>query len=119
MEERTATPGADTSGLISPQGDGPRALKPAMLSYESVAPTAKTPLRLAGEPTVPGPGPLLPAAKTVRMPAARRMAMSASNTLSVVFSSSPQELLTMSGARLGSGSEPSSRVGARHHSKPR
>ena len=39
-DERTFTPGADTSGLISCQGDGPRLEKLAMPSLMSVAPTA-------------------------------------------------------------------------------
>ncbi len=47
--ERTLVPGAETSGLVSPQGEGPRLEKEAITSSVSVAPTAKDSAKLAGE----------------------------------------------------------------------
>ena len=74
--------------------------------------------RLPGDSMVPMPfSPLLPAAKTAKMPAACRASMSPKNVTSPPFVL-PQELLTMSGALLGSGLFPDRSVGARTHWKP-
>ena len=50
--ERMLVPGAETSGLISSHGEGPRLEKEAITSSVSVAHTAKDSAKLAGEPVV-------------------------------------------------------------------
>ena len=88
-------------GLTSPHGDGPRLEKLATSPSGSLAPTAKTPGLLAGEPTEPGVGPSLPAAKSGRISAACRSAMSSAK-ISREDCGEDHELLTTSGAKAGS-----------------
>jgi hypothetical protein len=83
------------------QTAGPRLLKDATWSLTSVAPTPNDSGKLPGEPTVPGPGPLLPFAKAGKMPAATQACTSARNSVLYV-AVEPQELLTTSGALAGS-----------------
>src|SRR5712692_7822972 len=62
MVDSTLTPGAHSST------SGPRLLKGAITLLLSMAETAITFLYLPGTPTVPMPGPLLPAAATNKSP---------------------------------------------------
>src|SRR5947207_15793255 len=92
-------PGALTSGLIEPShGDGPRLLKEAMASVLSVAPTAKESGSPPGVSEVFGFGPLLPAAKAGKIPAARQAWTSGRNSVIHPKVVKAQELLTTSGA---------------------
>src|SRR4051794_38519810 len=67
--ETTFWPGTVISGLIRPSSVGPQLLKdaidPALVPCR-VAPTATVLLAVAGLPTLPVPGPELPAAKISR-----------------------------------------------------
>ncbi len=115
-----STPGALTSGLISFQKEGPRLLKEAMASSKSVAPTEKDSGKPAGVAIEPSPSsPLFPALKTGKIPAARRACTSGRKVRSATLERpGPHELLTTSGALLGSGLLPSRAVGASSHWKP-
>src|SRR5437899_793921 len=71
----------------------------------------------AGSSTVEQPGPALPAATTIIIPAAACASTAACNVLAEQPSEGghSQELLVISGALVGSGSPPPIRVGARNH----
>jgi hypothetical protein len=69
-EERTSTPGADTSGLRVPLRPWPREENSAISWSSSYAPTAITFSYTPGVLMVRHAGPLLPAANTGMMPEA-------------------------------------------------
>ena len=87
----TSTPTAQTSGFILPSAVGPLEEKNAISMESSIAPTVITPLADAGMPTVPLPGPELPAATQTTIPAstAESHAISVGDVPSP-FMSSPQ-----------------------------
>ena len=64
------TPGKQISGFWRPSWVGPRDEKLAMASTSSVAPTVMTLRAQPGDPTVPLPGPSLPAATQTTTPRA-------------------------------------------------
>src|SRR5215468_1576200 len=93
------TPGAASAGVTwAPQADGPRLLDGSTTSAASTEPTANAAGLLAGLSTVPAVGPKLPAAKTGRMPAARRFARSGAKSRLQPAEAIVHELLTASGA---------------------
>src|SRR5207244_9373913 len=107
--ERVPVPGAVISGLIRPLPSlvtGPRLLKPAMVSV----PVIKAPAVYdaayndGGSNTVEQPGPELPAATTIWIPAAAWASTAACNVSGEQPSEGGQiqELLVISGALVGS-----------------
>src|SRR3990172_5844994 len=107
-----ASPGAPTFGLMPPShGDGPRPPKNGTSSKMSVAPTAKDSAYAAGLDTLPGKGPLLPAAKLGKMSAARKARTAARKSVRQPASANPHDMLTTSGAFAGSA------PGAKNHWK--
>src|SRR6059036_3763621 len=126
QDVRTSSPGATMSGLIRvPWNDaGPRLLNVASPFSNVTAPTVNDSSYWAGGPSIPTvwqSGPELPAATTGTMPAARA---SCTAVRSVDWSGhSPsemeqtQELLTATGALVGSGLFPWRSVGATMNSR--
>lgn len=96
--DRTLLPGAETSGLMAPDPDGPRLEKEAIVVPDR-APTPMTPmLESAGELTVLQLGPLFPLARTGMIPAVFQALMIVLNQVCPL--PPPHELLTTCGARL-------------------
>ncbi len=88
------TPGAAMSGLKAPSPNrGPRLEKEAISSSRSTAGTVSASSAAPGNPTVPLPGPLLPAATTKRVPVVRLIWLSAWLDTSVPSVAPPPRLM--------------------------
>ena len=80
QRDRLAVGGERGEGAL-PQGEGPRPENGETTSAADTLPTATAPGVEAGLPPEPAAGPELPAANTGTMPAARKAAMSPSNSV--------------------------------------